>query len=98
MRSHQHTLETTLNIILGAEVEWDCRVTGTYHPYQRAYTPRGEYAPIDPPEPAAFEWSKIEISPIGKNEWREFPHWLVTEEQMREIEREALQDVEGGAW
>ena len=57
-------------------------MTGTFHPYQRAYTPRGEYAPIDPPEPALFEpsqsWfvgndARIEIddpeSIFGPKEW-----------------------------
>lgn len=41
--------------------EQDIAVTivGTYHPYVRAYTPRGEYAPIDPPEPATFEYQSV---------------------------------------
>ncbi len=31
------------------------QITGVYHRAVPAHTPRGEYAPIDPPEPAMFE-------------------------------------------
>lgn len=37
------------------DVEFEVEVSGTYHPAQRAYIYPGEYAPTDPPEPAAVE-------------------------------------------
>ena len=40
---------------IGVEVDY------TYHPYVGAYTPRGEYAPIDPPELEFAEINKWEV-------------------------------------
>lgn len=56
-RSHRCSVDVTLPF---ADGEISVSVTGIYHPYERAFTPRGEYAPIDPPEPASFEYEKIE--------------------------------------
>lgn len=51
-----------------------------YTPGRPAFTPRGEYAPIDPPEPAAVEIAQIGIMEDGQ--WRNatpFEFALVTE-------------------
>ena len=45
------TVSTTFEICGGIEAV----VEGVFHPYRPAYTPRGEYAPMDPPEPAMVE-------------------------------------------
>ena len=36
-------------------------ITYRYSPGRRAYTPRGEYGPIDPPEPAEVEYVSAEL-------------------------------------
>ena len=56
--SGSHTCVVTVSLRF-CDDEMEVQVYGTYHPYQRAYTPLGEYAPIDPPEPSSFEYSKI---------------------------------------
>lgn len=45
----------------GTEQEVTLHVTGVYHRAVKAWTYAGEYAPTDPPEPAMFEWEKIEV-------------------------------------
>ena len=50
------SFDTTVTLELTKAISIE--MTGTFHPYQPAYTPRGEYAPIDPPEPALFEPSQ----------------------------------------
>ena len=57
----------------GAEQEITCRVSYTFHPGRRAYTPRGEYAPIDPPEPDTVEDVEIEVM-VGEDDKRR-PIW-----------------------
>lgn len=39
----------------------EVRITYTYLPGAPAYTPRGEYAPIDPPEPPEIEVTSVEL-------------------------------------
>jgi hypothetical protein len=53
--------------------ELEVRVVYKYFPYQPACTPRGEYQPIDPPEPAHVEVEEIEIedSPFDGKHWRQ---------------------------
>ena len=60
----RHTLSTIMSICFGTEEEWHAEIEGEYFPAQKAYTPRGEFAPIDPPEPEAFEIHNIWISPV----------------------------------
>lgn len=58
------------------------RLTYEYHPAVPAYTPPGEYAPIDPPEPALCELVSADLidgdglapSQTQVNEWAE--DWL----------------------
>ena len=67
--------------------ETEVRFTYNYFPAQRAYTPPGEYAPMDPPEPARVELVNIQIerSVDGKmvwcdadgDEWRRFSAWAM---------------------
>jgi hypothetical protein len=56
-----------------AEQEVACRITYTFQPGRPAYTPRGEYAPIDPPEPDAVEDVTIEVM-AGEDDLRR-PIW-----------------------
>ncbi len=52
--------ETEITItIAGVERTFDATVTGRYSPAVRAYVPRGEYGPIDPPEPEFMEDDNI---------------------------------------
>ena len=53
--------------------ELDVRVIYDFFPAQRAYTPPGEYAPMDPPEPASVELVNIQVerSVGGKMIWRD---------------------------
>lgn len=56
------SFDTEITItIAGVELLFEAAVTGTYHPAQRAYTPPGEYGPIDPPEPELFEFDPIRL-------------------------------------
>jgi hypothetical protein len=56
-----------------AEQEVACRITYTFQPGRPAYTPRGEWAPIDPPEPDAVEDVTIYVQ-AGEDEMRR-PMW-----------------------
>ena len=51
------SMQTEIAIVIadGREHLYDVWVDYDYHPGAPAYTPRGEYAPIDPPEPASAE-------------------------------------------
>lgn len=57
----------------GPDEEITCRVSFTFQPGCPAYTPRGEYAPIDPPEPDMVEDVEIEVQ-TGEDENRR-PIW-----------------------
>ena len=70
----QHTYRTTYSTedfdgTVTSELE--VRVIYNFFPAQRAYTPPGEYAPMDPPEPASVELVNIQIerSVDGKMIW-----------------------------
>jgi len=56
-----------------AEQEVACRVTYIFQPGCGAYTPRGEYAPTEPPEPDMVEDVTIEVQ-TGEDEMRR-PIW-----------------------
>ncbi|MDZ7711731.1 MAG: hypothetical protein U5L06_00760 [Rhodovibrio sp.] len=61
----KHELLTDLCLLIddanGPDQEIGCRVTYTFQPGCRAYTPRGEYAPTEPPELDMVEDVKIEV-------------------------------------
>lgn len=60
----KHTIDTTLTLTLATEeCELSTRITYRYFPAQSAYTPRGERAPVDPPEPEGVE--DVGIFPEG---------------------------------
>jgi len=67
----------------GAEEELECRITYTFHPGCGAYTPRGEYAPTEPPEPDRVEDITIDVR-VGADE-KARPIW-------RRIGPDALHD------
>ena len=60
----QNSVIVYLNVQLSdiLDTEFECRVTYDYYPAQRAYTPRGEYAPTEPPEPALAVNLTIEVN------------------------------------
>lgn len=70
------------------------RVEGTYHPSRRAYTPRGEYGPIDPPEPASFEYDKIFV--VGDPALSWLLKIVLSEDMLDAIEDCALGLIKGG--
>jgi hypothetical protein len=59
----RHTYETTYCL--------DVRFTVDFIPGRPAYTPRGEYAPIDPPDPAEIAVTGIEVRYDSRQEWRQ---------------------------
>ena len=56
-----------------AEQEVACRVTYTFQPGCGAYTPRGEWAPTEPPEPDMVEDVSIDVMAGEDNQGR--PIW-----------------------
>lgn len=64
MSMHGLTYDTTLRVSLdGGDTEREIRVTIDYS-YFPAFTPgipRGEYAPLDPPEPASVEIGNVRL-------------------------------------
>ena len=63
--ARKHELLTDLCLLIddagGPDQEIACRVTYTFQPGRGAYTPRGEYAPTEPPEPDMVEDVEIEV-------------------------------------
>lgn len=58
------TLTTTIEVPSGDDREVahpEIAIAYRYSPGCRAYTPRGEYAPIDPPEPPEVEFESAEL-------------------------------------
>jgi uncharacterized membrane-anchored protein len=55
------------------ENEFDVLVAYSYTRGYPAFTPRGEYAPTDPPEPAEVSVNSLQVRPIhGRlSEWKE---------------------------
>ena len=76
-RANEHTIYTDLYLLIddagGPEQEVACRVLYTFQPGCRAYTPRGEYAPTEPPEPDMVEDVEIEVLDGHDNQGR--PRW-----------------------
>ena len=72
-----HTYETTYSHMSGDIVtgEIELQFEFTFSPGRPAYTPRGEYAPVDPPEAAEIEIQRVfeERWAKGKPYWSEFP-------------------------
>lgn len=91
----EHTIEAEIAVkfsfpgLAGGEHETaypTFAITYRYSPGSHAYTPRGEYAPIDPPESAEIEFVKAHltnsdgIEPTAEqvNDWAE--EWLASDE------------------
>lgn len=82
--------------ICGVEAEYDATVTGTFQRAQPAYTPRGEYAPTDPPEPAGFEVSRVtvDLSALHNGLDRSFDiSRLLDAEQFRALEEQGIEEA-----
>ena len=79
----RHTYTTYLSLYLGTEEELPCKVVGTYYPPVRAFTPRGEFAPIDPPGPAAFEIDEIFVE-VRSDPGKE-PVWIALDTKLLSI-------------
>ena len=88
--SFRHSFEIVVDITAGTEADHFATVTGTFFRARPAYTPRGEYAPIDPPEPASFEIESVVIEIGGKK--LDFIPFL-TEAQLSQIAEEGINDV-----
>ena len=69
-------------------------MTGTFHPYQPAYTPRGEYAPIDPPEPALFEPGMVTLNRSGSRLEVDDPESLFGSKEWDSIIERATRQIE----
>ena len=66
-----HSVESADGTVIS---ETEVRFTFDFLPGYPAHTPRGEYGPIDPPEPPSIEITKIEIEDFdkgGNQSWRE---------------------------
>lgn len=74
----------------GCEEEFDALVVGTFHRAERAFTPRGEMAPIDPPHAASFEIDHVELKK-GIHTLDLMP-WL-SGEQFRAIEEQGIEEA-----
>ncbi len=66
--------------IASVEIEAAVEIEFAYSPGSPAYTPRGEYAPIDPPEPAEVDIRKVLLT-FGDGEGipagTPAPDWMV---------------------
>ena len=63
--THGHVAEIELGVSAnGIDGEIDLLVKYDFTPGSRAYTPRGEYAPIDPPEPP-----EINVTDLCVRDW-----------------------------
>lgn len=60
---------------------YDLEIHGAYYPGSPAYTPPGEYAPVDPPESPEFHIGRVCFAGTDV----EFP-WSLTEDEQRDIE------------
>lgn len=91
-----HKLETHLLLSVGsgdAEHEFARLVVEyTYHKGSPAYTPRGEYAPIDPPEPEHCTLGRVFVVVDGYH--NPLPEWMV-EPLTEQLERLCLADWHG---
>lgn len=65
MRDAYYDTATTID---GKDLDVRFHLCG-YSPGSPAYTPRGEYAPTEPPEPPEIEFSGIEVRETG-GDWR----------------------------
>lgn len=69
--AHRYWADRVLRICgqdVSASIEFD------FTPARSAHTPRGEYAPIDPPEPAIVDIVKVELH--LRDETIVAPSWL----------------------
>jgi hypothetical protein len=84
---------TTLTLsIEGVEAEHVVFVRGHYLRAEAAYVPRGEYAAVDPPEPADFELSGILINLDDGRPFDIFP--LLSEAQVDAIVAQGIENGE----
>ena len=63
-RTSTHTMETEIEVVSADGYDaWYpiVEITFNYLPGSPAYTPRGEYGPIDPPEPAEVEYVQSRV-------------------------------------
>ncbi len=98
----RHNIRTTYSYEDGegnvlSEIE--LRIWFHYTPARPAYTPRGEYAPIDPPEPAEidFDMAEEEAAPFNGRVWDkarpELQDWAGT--WLENNESEAIEAASG---
>ena len=86
------SFDTTVTLELTKAISIE--MTGTFHPYQRAYTPRGEYAPIDPPEPACFEPDTVTLNRSGSRLEVDDPESLFGSKEWDSILDRAVRQIE----
>lgn len=106
---HEHTIETEVEVkfsfpgLAACEKETaypTLAITYRYSAGRPAYTPRGEYAPIDPPDPAEVEFvsakliNSDETSPSQEqvNDWAE--EWLASDEGYNRAAHHAVEASE----
>lgn len=68
--------ELTIDVGGGAAHVFDVWVDYTYIPAFTPRAPRGEYRPIDPPEPAEVEVIAAQWRTSGVGQYAECPGWL----------------------
>lgn len=76
--THGHVAELELPISAnGIDGEVEILVKYDFTPGTRAYTPRGEYAPIDPPEPPEINITDLCVRDFihGSPVWRSAEKW-----------------------
>ena len=76
--THGHVLELELPVSAnGIDGEVEILVKYDYTPGSPAYTPRGEYAPIDPPEPPDINVTDLCVRDwlAGSPVWRTAEKW-----------------------
>lgn len=74
------SMQTSVAISIGhgGEHLFDVWVDYDFSPGMAAYTPPGEYAPIDPPEPPEAEVVAARWRESSDASWRDCPGWLVS--------------------
>ena len=77
------SMQTEIAVVIadGDQHLFDVWVDYDYSPSVPAYTPRGEYAPIDPPEPATAEVVHARWRECSAGEGEKFqdcPGWLIS--------------------
>ena len=80
--------------VCGEETEFEIEITGSYHAAYKARVPAGEYMPLEPDEPEAFECDTAIVKLSETASFDIYP--LLAREQIEEIELCGIEEARAG--